>query len=343
MPENPMNNAPATRPGRTNPSGSSVDGATQVLQSAIHQHGCDAVARSKPASDLQRRNEVGSRGRSGPDALQPCRTPRHRDRVDRGNSDDIVPVPWAEQRGPEADPTALDSMGAGRLPAEDRRFGGLHDDAPQPGPAFAQDLGHTQKATGRADVAHPSIEGPVELLDDLGAQCTVADDHVGVIELVGLEAADLEGQLGRPGTHRGNQVGRDALRARDQLDLRPKGQHRSPLLTRECIRADDPQRIALDRADEGQRAAGASARVLDDGLAGLQDSSLTHTSAMPGSTSRVRRTMGVRPIAASAPGRFTYAFRSSTGTMRSPRSAYWPGSGGEGASSMRSVPDWVFG
>ena len=108
----------------------------------------------------------------------------------------------------------------------------------------------------------------------------------------------------------------DPLRAGDELDLCAEGSHRADLLGGEGVGADDPQPVALDRAHERERAAGAAARVLDDRVAGPQsprasapstiasamrslyepvglcDSSFTHTSAIPGSTSRERRTIG---------------------------------------------------
>ena len=78
------------------------------------------------------------------------------------------------------------------------------------------------------------------------------------------EAAGLGDDLRRPPHHGRDEVGRDPCRAGDQLDVGAEGGHRLQLLGGEGVRADDPERIALHRADEGQRAARRSAGVLDD-------------------------------------------------------------------------------
>ena len=56
----------------------------------------------------------------------------------------------------------------------------------------------------------------------------------------------------------------------DQFHVGAERPHRLELFDGKGVRADDPQRVPLDRADEGQRAAGAAAGVLDDRLAGCE-------------------------------------------------------------------------
>jgi hypothetical protein len=56
----------------------------------------------------------------------------------------------------------------------------------------------------------------------------------------------------------------------EDLDRRAERPHREDLLFGEGVGRDDPKRVALQRADEGERRARAAAGVLDDGLAGAQ-------------------------------------------------------------------------
>jgi hypothetical protein len=82
---------------------------------------------------------------------------------------------------------------------------------------------------------------PGELVEQFLAQPAIALDHVGVIELIGGERAGLRGDLGCPAHHRRDQGGRDALRARDQLDLGAERPHGADLLICEGIGRHDPQ------------------------------------------------------------------------------------------------------
>src|SRR5207247_11201375 len=109
-------------------------------------------------------------------------------------------------------------------------------------------------APGGPDVDTDGIETPVERIEQLPPEREVAVDHVRVVELVSLVGAGLDGDLSGPGPQARDERRGDAFRARQELDLGTEGPHRLDLLDREGIRADDPQRVALDRADERERA-----------------------------------------------------------------------------------------
>ena len=116
----------------------------------------------------------------------------------------------------------------------------------------AKRSGRAQEGAGGADVGAERIEATVDLLGQLLAHAEIAIDHVGVVHLVGRVAAGLGHDLLGAGDHPGDERGGDALRARDQLDVGAEGPHGPDLLLGERIGRDDPQRIALDRADEGE-------------------------------------------------------------------------------------------
>ena len=189
---------------------------------------------------------------------------------------------------------------------EHRRLRRLDPDAPDVRHAGPERARHADEAARGADVADVGVEPVVELVGDLHPERRVPVEHVAVVELVGRVATLLgHDRLGAP-HHRRDQVGVDALRARDQLDVGAERAHRPDLLGREGVGAHDPQAVPLHRAHERERAARAAAGVLDDGVAGrmsprasapstiasamrslyepvgLCDSSLTHTSAIPG-------------------------------------------------------------
>ncbi len=68
------------------------------------------------------------------------------------------------------------------------------------------------------------------------------------------------------------------------------------------------------------------------------------SAASRGRAARTARGAPSSPLSVPARGRFA-GRRSGAGTptKRRPSSSYWPGSGVDGASSIGSVPDWVFG
>ena len=152
----------------------------------------------------------------------------------------------------------------------------------------------------------------------------------------------------------------------------PERPHRLDLLLREGVRADDPQRVALDRADEGERAPGRPAGVLDDRWPGLEPAgalgALDHGQRHPvlvragrvdgleldpdlghaGFDEAVEPDDRCAADRAKAAGRRITApayavVRWGTPTKRRPSSSYWPGSGIDGASSIGSLPDCVLG
>ena len=119
---------------------------------------------------------------------------------------------------------------------------------------------YVQKASIRA----------VELLQQLAPEAGIAVEHVAVPELVGREAVGLLDDLLRALHHPRDELGRDPLWARDDLDLRSERAHGQDLLVRERVRGHDPERIALERTHVRERRPRAPARVLDHGLARLQ-------------------------------------------------------------------------
>ena len=186
-----------------------------------------------------------------------------------GNGHDFVVVGGVELGWAVADAAALDVMGP-RWPArQHRRFGRLDNDPVHVRQCGGQRAGDTQEAASGADIAAEGADGrrAGELIDQFLTEAAVAVHHVGVIELIGGERACLCRDLGCPAHHCWDQIGRDAIRARYQLDLGAERPHRADLLLRERIRGHDPQRVALDCADERQGRAGASTGVLDHQLA----------------------------------------------------------------------------
>jgi hypothetical protein len=111
----------------------------------------------------------------------------------------------------------------------------------------------TEETPGRPHVADKRGDGRLagQLLNQLLAHPPVAVDHVRVVELVGGECAGLVRDLAGAAHHRRDQLWSDSLRAGNQLHLRAKRLHGPDFLHCEGIGGDDPQRITLDRADEG--------------------------------------------------------------------------------------------
>ena len=89
-----------------------------------------------------------------------------------------------------------------------------------------------------------------------------------VIELIRPERSGLGGDLAAPGDHGRDQLRRDALRAGISSTSAPNACIVQSFSAGEGIRRHDAQRVALHRADEGERRAGAASAVFDDRLTG---------------------------------------------------------------------------
>ncbi|WP_249295719.1 hypothetical protein [Agrococcus sp. Marseille-Q4369] len=133
-----------------------------------------------------------------------------------------------------------------------------------------RDHEHSVRADARAERVDATA-ARAHRLKDLAPELAVAVERIGVVELVDqprvLTLDDALDLLAHP--H--EEVGRDAPAvAVDERDLGAERAHGVELLLRERVRRDDRERVALDRAHERERRAGAPAGVLDDASAGPQ-------------------------------------------------------------------------
>jgi hypothetical protein len=126
----------------------------------------------------------------------------------------------------------------------------------------------------RARRTHRVTEGgdpSVGLLPDLAPEpVTVVGDDVRVVELVGGVVAGPVGNLRRARDHVldvPSRHVRSALERGDDVELGAERPHQLETLFREAVGDHDQRPINLRAADEGERAAGAAARVLDDRVA----------------------------------------------------------------------------
>ena len=133
-------------------------------------------------------------------------------------------------------------------------------------------------ATPREEAAVPDgvnegVDFPVRLTPDLLAQRVIARDAVVVIELVRPAGVRLPAQLAGGLDHVQDQFpGGPASLARHERQLRSQRRHVIQLLPAERVGGDDADAVAPGGADQCQRCSRAAARVLDDGVAGLEPS-----------------------------------------------------------------------
>jgi hypothetical protein len=129
---------------------------------------------------------------------------------------------------------------------------------------------------GRAEPLAERGHSPSGLLPDLAAEAlTMVGDDVRVVELVGGVVAGPFGELGGSGNHVVDVPGgdlRSALDRRHDLELRAERAHQLEPLLSEAVGDHDQGAIALRATHERECGTGAPARVLDDGVAGRDQS-----------------------------------------------------------------------
>ena len=132
----------------------------------------------------------------------------------------FVEVVRGEQVRHEARPATFDSVCAGLPAGEHRRLTRFDSDAMHALVASAQRLAHAEEAARGPDVETQRVDRVGQLGKDLRAQLSVAVDHVGVAELIGLVAADLLRELRGASTHAWDQLRRDACRGSTTISSR---------------------------------------------------------------------------------------------------------------------------